>query len=462
MVNAVVADLDFGDVDGDGIDELVLGGLAEFETGCASYDAFITVLDDATNGIAAIDTETFDAFFSNCPAFGPWRLRFLHVGAFDLDGNGVDEMYANTRIYGSLHESDELELIHELPTGVFVDRDSDAGARISLAATTMDAADITGDGRENIIVYAQWQDDIGIWGLSAVESVGFAQLSSLDVTSRFNTQDRVEPILRPVNVDSDGPLLKYSEGEYALAFTEPIVIAAMAAAPCGEAIGQNLDSCSTAFGQGESTTIDAELTVSVKAGVHAGVESEAKLPIVGGVSATLKESVTLTASISAGTAYVVEKLRTFTSGSLEDGVVFTTIPYDRYTYTILSHPDPSLVGGTVVVSLPREPIILKVDREFYNENIVGSSAQIDSRVFEHETGDFTTYPDAARKNALLQQFGGLENGPISVGQGNGSSGLEIAVSTEVSLGGSLGLEYEREVTVTAGPAMAGYTGSRRV
>jgi len=167
--------------------------------------------------------------------------------------------------------------------------------------------------------------------------------------------------------------------------------------------------------------------------------------------------VTLTASISAGAAYVVEKSRTFTSGSLEDGVVFTTTPYDRYTYTILSHPDPSLVGGTVVVSLPREPIILKADREFHNENIVGSSAQIDSRVFEHETGDVTTYPDAARKNALLQQFGGLDNGPISVGQGNGSSGLEIAVSTEVGLGGSLGLEYEREVTVTAGPAVAGYT-----
>lgn len=204
-------------------------------------------------------------------------------------------------------------------------------------------------------------------------SVGFAELSSLDVTTRFNTQNRVEPIILTVNADADSPLLKYSDGEYALAFTEPVVIAAMAAAPCGQDIGQNIDACATAFGQGESTTVDASLTVTVKAGVHAGVQSEAKIPIVGGVSASLKESVTLTASVSAGTAYTVEKSRTFTTGSLEDGVVFTTIPYDRYTYTILSHPDPTLVGGTIVVSLPREPIILKVDREFYNASITESS-----------------------------------------------------------------------------------------
>ena len=457
VVTAVVADIDFGDVDGDGLAEVVMGGLAEFQTGCDNYDAFVTVRDDALNGFAAVDTDTFNAFFSNCPAFGPWRLRFLHVGALDLDGDGVDEVHANLRVYANLSESDELTLDFELPQDVFVDRDSDAGARISSATTSMTTGDVTGDGRENLIVYAQWQGDVGIWGLSAVASVGFAELSSLDVTTRFNTQNRVEPIILTVNADADSPLLKYSDGEYALAFTEPVVIAAMAAAPCGQDIGQNIDACATAFGQGESTTVDASLTVTVKAGVHAGVQSEAKIPIVGGVSASLKESVTLTASVSAGTAYTVEKSRTFTTGSLEDGVVFTTIPYDRYTYTILSHPDPTLVGGTIVVSLPREPIILKVDREFYNASITESSIQIGGQVFDHAVGDLSSYPNLTRKNELLRQLGGLENGPISVGQGNGSSGLEIAVSTEVSLGGSLGLEYEREVETTAGPAMVGYT-----
>jgi hypothetical protein len=108
---------------------------------------------------------------------------------------------------------------------------------------------------------------------------------------------------------------------------------------------------------------------------------------------------------------------------LKDGVVFTTIPYDRYTYMILSHPDPDLVGGTVIVSLPREPFILKVDCYFYNANIVESSITIDEQVFDHVPGVLDSYPGVGRKNELLGRFGGLYNGPISVGQGGGSSGL---------------------------------------
>lgn len=457
VITAVVADIDFGDVDGDGLAEVVMGGLAEFETSCESYDAFVTVRDDAEHALEAIDTDSFNAFFRNCPAFGPWRLRFLHVGAFDLDGDGADEVHANLRVYEDLTGTTELTLIHELPQKVFVDGGSDAGARISSATTALVTGDVTGDGRENLIAYTQWQRDIHVWGLSAIESVSFAELSTITVTDRFNTQGRPEPLLLPINLDTDSPALKYSEGEYQLVFTEPLVIAALAAEPCAEGIGQNLDACATAFGQGETTVVSAELTVTVKAGIHAGVQSEAKLPIVGGVSASLKESVTVTASLSAGAAYTVEKSRTFTTGSLEDGVVFTTIPFDRYTYTILSHPDPDLVGGTVIVSLPREPIILKVDRDFDNANIVESSITIDEQIFDHVPGAIDGYPSVGRKNELLGRYGGLENEPISVGQGGGSSGLEIAVSTEVSLGGSLGIEYEKEVEVTAGPAMAGYT-----
>lgn len=458
VLSAVVADLDFGDVDGDGLDELVMGGLAEFQTGCEPYEAFITVMDDAFNGVEEIDADSFNAFFSKCPAFGPWRLRFLHVGTADLDGDGIEEMYANSRVYDNLSQTSDLLLIHELPDDTFLYDEQYSGARFTAASTSITAGDVTGDGRENIIVFAQWKGDIGIFGLSNIDSVGFAQLSTVDVTSFFNTQDRVEPMILPVNVDTDGPLLKYSEGEYELAFTEPVVIAAMAAAPCAEGIGQNLGACSTSFGQGTSETVAAEVTVTVTASVHVGVQSKAEIPLVGvGVQSDFKKTVTATASVSAGGSYTVERSKTFTTGALEDGVVFTTIPYDRYTYTIESHPDPDLVGGTIVVSLPREPIILKVDREFYNENIVESGIAIDERVFQHTIGDISTYPTEGQKNQILSSSGGLENGPISVGQGTGSSGLEIAVSTEISVGGSLGLEYTKSLDVTAGPALFGYS-----
>lgn len=101
--------------------------------------------------------------------------------------------------------------------------------------------------------------------------------------------------------------------------------------------------------------------------------------------------------------------------------------------------------------------MLKVEREFYNASIVEASFPIGDNVFSHTVGDVESYPSAGEKNSLLSQYGGLENGPISVGQSEGSDGLGIDVSTAISLGASLGVEYEESVDVTAGPALTGYS-----
>ena len=454
------ADVTLGDIDGDGVDEVVFAGLTDLGTSCngADYGAIVTALDDAKHDFAPLSTKFFAPFFRNCPAFGPWRLRFIHVNAFDLDGDGVDEVQANQFVFEDFVDTGAFgDPIYEMPQDIFVERDSDASAYITSATTSIVTGDVTGDGRENIVVYAQSQPDIRIFGLSNIETVGFAELSRIDANSSGNNQSRIGPLLVPANVDMDSPVLKYSDGEYQLVFTEPVIVAVMAAAPCGEGIGQNTGACAASFGQTESSTIDASVTVSVKAGIHTGVKTGANIPFVGDVGAEFKQSVTLTASLSAGVAYTVQKSKVFTTGPFEDGVVFTTIPYDRYTYKILSHPDPELVGGEVVVSLPREPIMLKVERGFYNSSIVDTSIPINDNVFSHTVGDVQSYPSAGEKNTLLSQNGGLENGPIGVGQGEGSNGLGIEVSTEISAGGSLGIEVERSVDVTAGPAMAGFS-----
>jgi hypothetical protein len=82
---------------------------------------------------------------------------------------------------------------------------------------------------------------------------------------------------------------------------------------------------------------------------------------------------------------------------------------------------------------------------------------IGSSVFDHTPGDVASYPSVSRKNSLLSQHGGIEFGPSGVGQGGGETELEIAVSNEVSLGGSLGIEYEAEVKATSGVAFAGFS-----
>jgi len=75
----------------------------------------------------------------------------------------------------------------------------------------------------------------------------------------------------------------------------------------------------------------------------------------------------------------------------------------------------------------------------------------------HTVGDIDSYSSATRKNGLVGGGQGLDNGPIGVGQGGGSTSLGIDVSSAVSEGNALALSFEVEVEATLGGAVAGFT-----
>ncbi len=350
--------------------------------------------------------------------------------------------------------------IYQLPDKELLDSDRDRSPYFTSTTTHIVTADVTNDGREDILTYAQWRENVRVFGLSMVEGASLARFTNIE-TNRYNAQTNIKPILVPVNIDVDGPVLSYSEAEYQLVFTEPLIIAALAAPPCSKTIGQNWQICTTSFGKGSSTGVDAELTVSVKASTYVGVKTGANIPFVGEIGANFKQTVTTTASASVGGSYTLEKTVIYTTGALEDSVIFTTIPYDQYTYTILSHPDPELMGKKFVVSMPREPITLIAQREFYNATVTEENIKIDNRVFEHSAGDVASYPSKSKKDQILRDAGLLaplyQNGPKSVGQGSGETELSLTVSDEIRVGGSLGIEYETSVDVTSGPALGGFS-----
>ena len=117
----------------------------------------------------------------------------------------------------------------------------------------------------------------------------------------------------------------------------------------------------------------------------------------------------------------------------------------------------------VVIRVPREPVTMIAERTFFNDALPDGATPIGGNVFDHTPGDVSSYPTTSRKNALESQYGGfaglgfLEFGPAGVGQGSGDTELEIAVSNEISAGGSLGIEYEKSVEATAGVGIAGFS-----
>lgn len=465
IVSAEAADVALADIDGDGLDEVVIAAAPNLASFCDDdFDALLIAYDDAVGHFAQLGAAREGLSYNNCPAFNTWRRYFVFVATPDLDGDGVHEIVANQLVFDDFANAAPFTLLEDvaLPEDAFLDDNHDGGAYLSVATTALIAADVTGDGREDVMLYHQNRTSMDVWGLSAVSTIGtagngWARLSVIATPGQHGSGARAQPLLVAANVDTDGPLLKYGEGSYELVFTEPILIAALAAPPCHSGIAQNTSACTTKFGQGTSSTVDASLSVTVKAGISVGVDSTVNVPFVGDVGTEFTQSVTATASVWAGTAYTVEKTITYSTGALEDGVVFTSVPYDVYRYDILSHPDPDLVGKMVVIRIPREPVTMIAERSFFNDALTGTALAIGDNVFDHTPGEVASYPGASRKSSLLSQYGGLQFGPSGVGQGSGDTELQIAVSNEVSLGGSLGIEYEYELKATSGVVFGGFS-----
>jgi hypothetical protein len=320
---------------------------------------------------------------------------------------------------------------------------------------------------------------ISVWGDDQLAGFGEVTRSGggLPIPTSFaNFQNPTNPILLPVNAAPDGPVLSYDEGEYRFVFTEPIIIAALASPPCWTGVGQVTDACRTSYGTSETTTggVDGSVRVFAKATVGASFD-------VFGQGAEVKSSITAAASFSSSRSYALEQSIVFTAGPLEDAVVFTTVPVDQYTYTITSHPVPSLVGEQVVVNLPRAPITLIAERSFYNRTVADGSFLVDGTIFAHTIGDPRSYPSRSEKNTLIEPHparggvlndlleqlgldsaivgallgGGFDSQLASVGQGGGdtTAGVSFSETTEYRAGAEV--SYELEAQVTGGGVLFG-------
>jgi len=256
-----------------------------------------------------------------------------------------------------------------------------------------------------------------------------------------------------LQIDDDSMSLEYQSGGHRFVFTEPVVIAALAAAPCSTSLGQNLDSCRTAFGETTSTTNSTENAWNMTVGGSVGLKVGAG--IFGQVEAVAETQRTVRKYSS--TAYTVSKGVLRETGPIEDSVIFYTVPMDVYTYTVLSHPNPNLIGQEVEVRLPREPITVMTRRETYNANTEADALKIDSAIFEHTTGDPQSYPTVSRKDQLLSQHPGKDNGPKTVGEGGGSTTLSIVDLMQTTNGQAYAYSKSLDIKTTKGGVILGFT-----
>ena len=487
----VVADLAVGDLDGDSVDELVFGGLENVISSCENApDPDFS--SDGLRHLVAVYGNTFNEFSpvaglryfrtpAGCDQANEFTLRFTHVNVLDFDGDGDNDIHINDRVYdGPVEGEFESTPISQLFSKRLITADG-SGSFYDRSNSTMTVSDQTGDGIDdvvalllsydqppNILVFS-WNPD----GDSA--KLPFEMpLSAADIQG--DEPELMNPIVTPVDVDNDSiSIIRYT-GEHFLDFTEPVVLAALAAAPCIDNIGQNTtDSCSTSWGDAQTGAAGRSFTVTLHGSVGVGVGAA-------GAGASVKSLAVFSAAASrqVSDSYELTVSRTFSTGPFEDGVVFTSMAMDRYVYQKIAAglPDDGFVGERILVNLPRGTDIRLVTREYYNSSLSPNPdnppLRIDENIFQHTPGNLSTYPTEQEKDAILadaqaivnkarrltqaQRFSpivalpGLEVGPVSVGEGGGASELALEYTESFGSANALELGFEFVGETLAGAA----------
>jgi len=454
LFSALVAAPAVIDVDADGVGEVLLAGLTSKDF-YGPVEMILVALDDAAHHFAPLAAKHTSDYRDLTEQASVPRYENVVINGLDLDGDLAQDIQVNQTVFSNFAKSAApFSKLYEIDGEEFQGKSS---FEFRADNATIAVGDINGDKHDDIIALSYDRERVMVWGyrsLSADKKPVFGQIDSLAVV-KTDVGWKGTPMLVPVNVDDDTSLLSFTEAKSDFVFTEPVVIAAIAAPPCQNGVGQLLDACQTSFGSAQTQQISKENSVTVSASVSAGVSFEDRTFTQSAID--IEATATLAATATRGTSYSLEKSVTFTTGSMEDAVVFTTIPYDRYTYTIISDPHPELVGQTTTISVPREPITLMVERSFYNEHVVAGAAKIDDAVFQHTIGDRKTYPTPSNRDQLLSLYKGISSNEVTVGQGTGQIGVGLNVSSEISSGQELELGYEMSVKLTAGGVMGGFT-----
>ncbi|MGC4086788.1 MAG: hypothetical protein QM756_02605 [Polyangiaceae bacterium] len=432
--NIQQAQVGVGNVDSDRLDEAVFFGRASDNR----WQVF--VMDDLVNAP---------------PATIPWKS--LHhefccsgeiphpFGLLDFDGDGVKEVFAQFAVL-KMNTATVTANMKPTPlvTNVFDGRIGDPYGRPRVATGDIDA-----DGKEDVIVEADYR--IRVFGLNALQDIVEKQQW---IHPDYSTANYLSTIVAAGNFDKDSPVVQF-DGDHELLFTDPNIVAVLSSPPYVAGIGQDVDNTKSSFGVIKGTEHETQQDIGLSVGWSIGTKSDFLFG-----SAESKLEVEASLDFTSYSSHSITKSLTYATAGGQDLVVFSTIPFDVYYYTIVSSPDPLEVGTEITINIPRVPQTIAADPAFFNEHSGPNGVKIDESVLRHTLGVPASYPKPAdRDRYLLRNGSAAADLPTAVTEsGTATSTLQISSKKGSGTSMALDVKFSWEVSGKSGPSVGGSVG----
>ncbi len=277
--NALVSDVAIGNIDADARDEVVFGGITAFHDTCSTYDLLFVALDDALPGadLAPLGAKLRTVSMGGaCTASKIKKLRFIHVDTGDVDGDGIDEIVGGPMVFDDFSASGGpwTELGFIPADQMYGHGVNDSAATITDNNSALAITDMDGDGASEVIYFMAHDEAVIRYGLPATAGAALQGRTWFVVDQSLTANgSRFRPMLVPANIDQDSMVAELVPADTTFTMTEPLIIAAIAGAPCYDSISQNVGACGSSYGQGQSTTTTTDTKVTVSASASIGMKA---------------------------------------------------------------------------------------------------------------------------------------------------------------------------------------------
>jgi hypothetical protein len=287
------------------------------------------------------------------------------------------------------------------------------------------------------------------------------------------------------NVDADSMVVRHLSTEHGMRYTEPVILAALAAPPCyAGPSGQYTDECATTYGNTSSSASATTSNWGFSLGITVGYGFEERLASQSELKATFtaKASATFTTGESAEISFS----RSYTNGAPENQVLATVFGLEQFTYQILSAPPgpmgESRVGERMTISVPRSEAHTTrlFSASLIEPSLRPSQAAALRAVFDHtpteplsyhrrrELGAYlaalgvtgpecneSTRPDTLGACGYLTSMTAVDPGVVSLPGGISGAGTGVEESFSITNGTSSTEAWAIEATIDIETSLAG-------